>query len=219
MVWSCHETDCGSEVVDRGQARRADPRQLLSPRPPRTGWMSHRLSTPSPPGSELQGRPISVHGPSVTIAGVLRRRGCARASPSMSGDCVGGGVALPAASCTTTWSRPSRLAWNRAASARARTSGKSGSSDRSVGVIWGRVWATRRSRIGSGLSNGPEQMNGERRAQRQGMACPAGCGEDGRGGCRVRRTRPGAGRAGTAGPRCDSPVRGLPASLRPVRRG
>ena len=21
LVWSCHETDCGSEVVDRGQAR------------------------------------------------------------------------------------------------------------------------------------------------------------------------------------------------------
>ena len=87
------------------------------------------------------------------------------------------------------------------------------------GCDLGRFWATRRSRIGSGLSNGPEQMNGERRARRQGMACPAGCGEDGRGGCRVRRTRPGAGRAGTAGPGCDSPVRGVSASLRPVRRG
>jgi hypothetical protein len=56
-------------------------------------------------------------------------------------------------------------------------------------------------RIGSGLSEGPEHMNGERCAQRQAMAaCPFGCGADRRGGCRVRRGRPGARRSSPGRP-------------------
>ena len=53
-----------------------------------------------------------------------------------------------------------------------------GSSDASVGVVIGCEGATRRSCLGFWLVKGQEPVNGERRAQRQGMAHLVGRGED-----------------------------------------
>lgn len=88
-----------------------------------------------------------------------------------------------------------------------------GSCDVSVGVWAGLNGRTPFSRIGFWTVKEQEPVNGERRAECQSMVGVARGREDGDRGCRVRRRRAGADRAGEATEIGSWPVRGVWASL------